>query len=104
MSKLVRDKIPEIIRSEGKIPSVTYVKGVEYSESLGDKLYEEVEELLEPEANTIEEAADVLEVSLAHIIHRNKIDRAEALKKILMTLEEKYERRGGFSDGAVLHL
>ena len=47
MSKLVRDKIPEIIRAEGKVPSVTYVKGIEYSESIGDKLYEEVEELLE---------------------------------------------------------
>jgi predicted house-cleaning noncanonical NTP pyrophosphatase (MazG superfamily) len=104
MSKLVRDKIPEIIRAEGKVPSVTYIKGIEYGESIGDKLYEEVEELLESEANTIEEAADVLEVSLALIMHTNKVDRTEALKSVLLALGDKYERRGGFSEGAILHL
>jgi predicted house-cleaning noncanonical NTP pyrophosphatase (MazG superfamily) len=104
MSKLVRDRIPDIIRAEGKIPSVTYIKGAEYGESIEDKLYEEVEELLESDANRIEEAADVLEVSLALIMHMNKIDRTEALKQVLSALGDKYERRGGFSEGAIIHI
>ena len=104
MSKLVRDRIPDTIKAEGKVPSVIYIKGIEYGENIGDKLYEEVAELLEWGANRVEEAADVLEVSLALIMHMNKLDRTEALKSVLLALGEKYERKGGFSDGAVLHL
>jgi predicted house-cleaning noncanonical NTP pyrophosphatase (MazG superfamily) len=104
MSKLVRDRIPDIIRAEGKIPSVTYIAGIEYGEKLEDKLYEEVEELLSSDASVVEEAADILEVCIALVMHKEKLNRTEAFKQIHTALSDKHERRGGFTEGAVLHL
>lgn len=66
-SKLVRDRIPGIIRSSGAEP-VTYTAGpVEYRRLLRDKLGEEVAEFLAAadETEAREELADVLEVVLA---------------------------------------
>ena len=58
--KLVRDKIPEIIRSKGVEP-ITYVADAEeYAARLRDKLAEEVEEFIASD-NDPEELADILE-------------------------------------------
>lgn len=46
MEKLVRDRIPEIIRAEGKNPQVRQVCGDELLRFLKKKLQEEVDELL----------------------------------------------------------
>ncbi|MFB7513023.1 hypothetical protein [Streptomyces sp. NPDC056144] len=64
--KLVRDRIPEIIREGGAEP-MTYVAGPgEYRDRLRDKLVEEVAEFLAADdAKAPEELADVLEVVLA---------------------------------------
>lgn len=45
-NKLVRDKIPEIIKSRGDFPFVHTAGETEYEKALEAKLYEEVKELM----------------------------------------------------------
>lgn len=61
--KLVRDRIPEIIRRNGEEP-VSYVADAsEYRQRLRDKLSEETDEFLQADGEVAkEELADVLEV------------------------------------------
>jgi len=61
--KLVRDKVPQLIRSGGAEPVVRVAGDREYRGLLRAKLVEEVEEFLASEEP--EELADVLEVVLA---------------------------------------
>lgn len=90
--KLVRDKIPQIIRSKGLEP-IVYVAGVEeYGARLRDKLTEEVGEFLVSD-NDLEELADILEVLYALAEHIGT-DR-EQLEKLRAA---KVEERGGFAD------
>jgi predicted house-cleaning noncanonical NTP pyrophosphatase (MazG superfamily) len=90
--KLVRDKIPQIIRSEGLEPLICTASAGEYGTRLRDKLREEVEEFLASD-NDPEELADILEVLYA-LAEQTGTDRQQ--------LEElraaKAEERGGFSD------
>jgi len=58
--KLVRDDIPEVIRTDGDEPMTHVVEGEEYRERLHDKLDEEVAEF--HESDDVEELADVLAV------------------------------------------
>ena len=62
--KLVRDKIPQIIRSKGQEPVIYTADTEEYCIRLRDKLREEVEEYLASD-NDREELADILEVLYA---------------------------------------
>ncbi|MFJ7192154.1 nucleoside triphosphate pyrophosphohydrolase [Streptomyces bacillaris] len=64
--KLVRDRIPEVIRNDGADP-VTYIAGPdEYRARLREKLREEVAEFLEADdVSAPGELADVAEVLLA---------------------------------------
>ncbi len=59
--KLVRDKIPQIIRSKGLEPLIYAADSDEYDTRLRDKLREEVEEFIASDSD-LEELADVLEV------------------------------------------
>lgn len=89
--KLVRDHIPEIIRSNGEEPKVRTLNDDEYLAALDDKLREEVAEYLE--ANDLNELADILEVIRAIAeAHGSSIEKIERVR------EEKFEKRGGFSD------
>ncbi|MFD8263597.1 hypothetical protein ACFV19_32960 [Streptomyces griseoluteus] len=92
--KLVRDRIPQIIREDGAEP-VTYIAGSEeYRNRLRDKLGEEVCEFLEAEdAKAPEELADVLEV--VHALAADLGVEAGQLEKIR---EAKASERGGFAD------
>jgi predicted house-cleaning noncanonical NTP pyrophosphatase (MazG superfamily) len=68
MSKLVRDKIPEIIiKNNGIIPLTHIATGVELLDALDMKLDEEIGEFRSaPDtASAAEEIADVMEVLLA---------------------------------------
>ncbi len=96
MSKLVRDRIPEIMRREGKSPQVEELKGAQFRAALKDKLVEEALELHVSD-DIREELADVLEVADA-IIDAYGIDKAE-LRAIR---DKKREERGGFDKGYFL--
>jgi predicted house-cleaning noncanonical NTP pyrophosphatase (MazG superfamily) len=90
--KLVRDKIPDIIRSKGQEPVIYTADTEEYFIRLRDKLREEVEEYLASD-NDREELADILEVLYA------LADQAGTNQQQLEELRAaKAEKRGGFAD------
>ena len=62
-NKLVRDKIPEIIESQGKRCKVYVAVNEDYQQRLKDKLQEEVQEFLKDPC--VEELADIEEVLLS---------------------------------------
>lgn len=94
-NKLVRDKIPEHIRSKGET-AITHIAGdEEYWVKLKEKLQEEIKEF-EQGANA-EELADILEV-LDAIIDYKKFDRAEIAK----IKTDKAEKRGKFRERIIL--
>ncbi|MFJ8210666.1 nucleoside triphosphate pyrophosphohydrolase [Streptomyces sp. NPDC096033] len=95
--KLVRDRIPEIIRAGGHEPEVYVAEPAEYRARLGAKLAEEVAEYMEAdETDAPEELADVLEVAFALAADLG-VDRAQ-LEEIR---ESKAEQWGGFSERIV---
>lgn len=94
-NKLVRDKIPEIIKADGQIPVTHIANDKEYQQKLLEKLQEEVLEFLK-EQNT-EELADILEVINA-ICKLKKIN----LEKLQKIKQQKIKKRGGFKKRIIL--
>ena len=90
MGKLVRDRIPEIIRADGKTPIIRIMDEQEYLKELDHKLHEEVNEYRED--GSIEEMADVLEVLQAVCIARG-----HTLQQLEEVRRKKAEVRGGFN-------
>lgn len=90
-NKLVRDRIPDIIRNNGSKCTIEILDNEEYIEMLDIKLYEELEEY---QANkSIEELADLLEVIYAVTAARgSSISELEEIRK------KKRDERGGFED------
>ena len=88
--KLVRDKIPDIIKADGGECKFHVAKKNEFAERLNDKVFEEAMELIKNPC--AEEIADVLEVieALARMHHIN-LDDIKAAKA------KKREERGGFN-------
>jgi len=94
-NKLVRDKIPEIIKSRGDVPFVHIATEKEYEDALVAKLGEEIKEFLaDPSA---EEVADILEV-LHTICNLKKI----SLNNIEEIRKKKVEERGEFEQRIIL--
>lgn len=104
--KLVRDKIPEIIRCSGRIPVTRIVKGQELFEQLQEKLLEEHVELLDllkkqnAGGNTdevLDEIVDLIEVlfALAKQLGLNET-------KVLEWQKNKRENKGGYDCGLFL--
>lgn len=91
MGKLVRDRIPEIIRNDGKTPIIEILSNEDYLQELDKKLNEEVAEYQADKS--IEEMADVLEVLFAICEARGY-----SVEELLQVKEEKNEERGGFKD------
>lgn len=89
-NKLVRDKIPEIIREkDNKTCTTEILDDDKYLEELNRKLQEELKEYLE--SGEVEELADLEEV-LRAILKAKKIDynNFEKIRK------DKVEKRGAF--------
>ncbi|MFI8577545.1 phosphoribosyl-ATP pyrophosphohydrolase [Rossellomorea aquimaris] len=98
-NKLVRDKIPQIIESNGKEFSTTVLNDEDYIKYLKEKAYEELDEYCaaETDVEAVEELADLLEVigALAKQ-HGSTFEDVEAVRK------DKAEKRGGFQDKVFL--
>ncbi|MER7247845.1 nucleoside triphosphate pyrophosphohydrolase [Kribbella sp. NPDC000426] len=95
--KLVRDRIPEIIRAGGAEPISYRADEAEYRRRLREKLLEEVDEFLAAdEATAVEELADILEVVYA--LATDLGTSREALETVRAV---KAAERGGFTDRVV---
>ena len=87
--KLVRDRIPEIIRDQGGSPRTRRLDDTAYREALCSKLDEETREFLSERAP--EELADILEVVYALAVDAGLTK--DALEAIRL---KKRAERGGF--------
>lgn len=93
-NKLVRDKIPYIIKEQGETPVVRTLNEIEYKNELEKKLYEEYKEVIESTGDErIEELADMLEVirSLANLENKH-------LNDVIEIADKKNEKRGAFEE------
>lgn len=88
-NKLVRDRIPEIIKSQGKTCEVDILDDEAYLKALEDKLLEEVNEYRENPS--IEELADIFTV-LNRIVTMRKLSWPELTNRFF----DKSHERGGF--------
>ena len=95
MNKLVRDKIPALLRHKGEKFAMHRCQDTEYAQRLCDKLQEEVSEYLQD--NCVEELADILEVIQALAEFKfGGIEKVEHVRK------KKEAERGGFYDKIVI--
>lgn len=86
--KLVRDRIPDIIRQGGEMPHTRVLNDEEYRHHLEMKLDEEVKEFHADK--NVEELADILEVVYA------LADMTGSREELLAAYQQKHDARGGF--------
>lgn len=92
-NKLVRDKIPNKIESNGEVAITRILSDDEYKNELYKKLLEESHEVINSQGgeDTLEELADVLEVLKAIAeLNNKKID------DVIEKANQKRLNRGGF--------
>ena len=90
-NKLVRDKIPEIIRNNNENPKTKVLDDKEYLHELNTKILEEVQEYLA--SGEVEELADIEEVLRAILdVKKVSLDEFEKIRK------SKVDKRGAFKD------
>lgn len=94
-NKLVRNKVPEIIRNNGQYPVTHIATEMEYKAALDRKLIEEVAEYLS--SGKPEELADVIEVICA--ICEN---RGFSKKELDEIVTKKAAERGKFLERIIL--
>lgn len=97
-NKLIRDKIPEIIRKSGKTSVWHKIEGDELKNAIGQKFLEEFFELFNEwqqgnRDGILNEAADVLEIILTGLKHYNL-----TIEDLFSKRKAKAEKRGGFND------
>lgn len=93
--KLIRDKIPEIIKASGKELKTRVLLNKEYQFKLNEKLSEELKEY--QTHHSIEELVDIVEVIYA-ILKTQDV----SLEKFESMRQEKYQNRGGFDKRLLL--
>ncbi len=93
--KLVRDRIPEIIRQSGKQCDCSVLPEEDYLLLLDRKLDEELQEY--QESKSMEELADLLEV-----MHAVALARGSSMEEIEHIRIQKAEKRGGFAKRILL--
>ncbi len=93
MPKLVRDKIPDMIRAQGSEPRFHVARPEEYFDALLDKLQEETAEFLD--SRTEADLVDVLEVmdAIVHVMDEGRV---------AWMRQEKAALKGTFSKRIVL--
>ncbi len=93
-NKLVRDKIPDIIKGNGENPIIKVLNEDEYKKELEKKLYEEYNEVLSASGqDRLEELADMLEVIAALA----KIE-GKTLEDVSLIAHQKVLKRGSFNN------
>jgi predicted house-cleaning noncanonical NTP pyrophosphatase (MazG superfamily) len=91
-NKLIRDRIPEIIRADGKQARVEEMDEPEYRQALLEKLVEEAVEAAQASQDELsKELADLHEVIDAILVAWD-IPRED----VLALKEERHQQRGGF--------
>lgn len=95
-NKLVRDRIPEVITSNGGIPKVRRLPASKLAAALKDKLLEESAELWQAKTrdDVVAEMADIREI-LDALCVQSEIDPREVAK----VQRAKRAKRGGFVEG-----
>lgn len=88
-NKLVRDKITDIIKADGRIAKYRILDENEYRQELNKKLQEEVKEYLED--NNVEELADIVEIIYGILNSMNV-----SIKEFEKIRINKQEKRGAF--------
>ncbi|MGH1054574.1 nucleoside triphosphate pyrophosphohydrolase [Bacillus paranthracis] len=98
-NKLIRNKIPQIIKSNGKNPTTRILPQDEYIKEICKKTQEELTEYLEAKTqpDKLEELSDLLELINALAEHEGT-----TLEGINNIRKKKAEERGGFSDRVFL--
>lgn len=98
-NKLVRDKIPDIIKANGLRPVTHVASGDEYVKMLRRKLMEEVDEVITAKTpeKLDEEIGDVIEV-----LHAFAQLGGRDMKTIEAKRQSKHTTNGGFARGFVL--
>jgi len=94
-SKLVRDRIPEIIETSGKTCVTEILQDDEYLRMIDAKLDEELAEYHKDQ--NIEELADLIEV-----IYAAAIARGYTIEQLEKVRAEKAEKRGAFQQKILL--
>ena len=94
-NKLVRDKIPEIIKASGKTYETEILSDEEYLQMLDKKLDEELAEYHQEQ--NIEELADLLEV-----LYATAKARGYSIEELEQVRVEKQKARGGFEKKLLL--
>lgn len=90
-NKLVRDRIPEIIRNNGDSCNTKILDDLEYYQALNNKLLEEAKEFIS--SGDIEELADLEEVIFSILEYKNfSRDELEEIRK------KKSLKRGSFKN------
>lgn len=91
-NKLVRDRIPEVIESEGRRYLIETLSDVEYEQALRDKLIEEAREVAQSTDELAQELADMYEVLDALMaLHSLTEEQLRALQA------QRRAERGSFS-------
>ncbi|USR89954.1 nucleoside triphosphate pyrophosphohydrolase [Phormidium yuhuli AB48] len=91
--KLVRDRIPEIIKNSGKPCQIEYLNPEDYRQALRDKLIEEAQEAAQAQDDhLLSELADLQEVIDA-LLSSYEIS-PESLKQ---RQQQRQQERGGFA-------
>ncbi|WP_328589254.1 nucleoside triphosphate pyrophosphohydrolase [Litchfieldia alkalitelluris] len=98
-NKLVRDKIPSIIKDSGRRCNVERLNEKEYKSRLKEKLEEEVQEYLDAtdQGESLGELADILEV-----IHALAETHGTSIREVERIRLQKAEERGGFNERILL--
>lgn len=94
-NKLVRDKIPDIIKSKGENCKFEVLNDEDYKDFLDKKLNEEVAEY--QSSKSLTELADIIEVIYA--IAKTRGFTPEQMEELRIL---KKESKGGFSKGILL--
>ena len=94
-NKLIRDRIPEIIKESGKTCITDVLSDEEYLKMVDAKLDEELAEYHKDQ--NIEELADLLEV-----IRAATVARGYSIEELEKVRAEKAARRGGFEKKLLL--